>query len=91
MSSFIKKMTMEELILEAKTVNYSDPNKDYSMWSEEEFYMKSIHVALGSYEQIQSLINICKILPPLKLFVKQQLRTYIKMYNKNNSNNEINI
>tara|TARA_B100000035_G_C20981498_1_gene545643 strand:- start:611 stop:883 length:273 start_codon:yes stop_codon:yes gene_type:complete len=86
MSSFIKKMTMEELIVEARTVEYSDPNKEYAMWSEEEFYMKSIYVALGSYEQIQALINICKVIPPLKLFVKQQLRNYIKTYKKNNTN-----
>tara|TARA_Y100000816_G_C25769469_1_gene404017 strand:- start:322 stop:594 length:273 start_codon:yes stop_codon:yes gene_type:complete len=86
-----KKLTMEELIIEARNVEYTNPNKDYNEWSEDEFYMKSINVALGSYEQIQSLINICKFLPPLKLFVKQQLRNYIKLYTNKNCNNEINV
>ena len=92
MNNFIKKkLTMEELIVEARRVNYNVPNKDYSEWSEDEFYMKSINVALESYEQIQALTNICKFLPPLKLFVKQQLRNYIKLYTNNNYNNEINV
>ena len=92
MKNFIKKkLTMEELIVEARNVEYTNQKKNNKEWSEDEFYMKSINVALESYEQIQALTNICKILPPLKLFVKQQLRNYIKLYTNNNYNNEINV
>jgi hypothetical protein len=80
MSSFQQKMTMEELLICAKNVNYIEPNKDVKEWSIDELHLKSINVALDSYAQLQSLINICNTFPPLKIFVKSQLRNYIKQF-----------
>lgn len=76
--------TLEELLVQAKNVNYSDPVKSYDQWTDDEFNMKSIYIALQTCEQTHSLMYICNSFPPLKIFVKAQLKTYIKMYSQNN-------
>lgn len=76
--------TLEELLIQAKNVNYYDPNKPYEQWTDDEFNMKSIYIALQTHEQTHSLMYICNCFPPLKIFVKAQLKTYIKMYSQEN-------
>ena len=73
---------IEELLVQAKNVNYSDPVKSYDQWTDDEFNMKSIYIALQTYEQTHSLISVCNSIPPLKIFVKAQLKTYIKLYSQ---------
>lgn len=74
--------TLEELLVQARYVNYNDPNKSYEEWTDDEFNMKSIYIALQTAEQTHSLLYICNSFPPLKIFVKAQLKTYIKMYSQ---------
>ena len=80
MSNFLKGMTMEELLDCANNVEYKEPNKKYELWTIEELHLKSIEVALSNYAQLQSLKNICNTFPPLKIFVKGQLKNYISKY-----------
>uniref|UniRef100_A0A6C0EIC2 Uncharacterized protein n=1 Tax=viral metagenome TaxID=1070528 RepID=A0A6C0EIC2_9ZZZZ len=81
---FMNGRTLEELIVQAKNVAYCNPNKPYDQWNDDEFIMKSIYIAVQHYEQTHSLISVCNTIPPLKIFVKAQLKTYIKMYSQTN-------
>ncbi len=86
---FFKNMTLDELIIFAKTINYIPPNKGIEQWSDEECSFGSLAIALQNPVQIRSFKGICKMLPPLTLIFKQRLKNYIKMFinNPNNSNN----
>lgn len=90
--NFFKKMTLDELIIFAKTLNYIPPNKDIEQWSDEECSFGSLAIALQNPVQIRSFKGICKMLPPLTLIFKQRLKNYIKMFfnNTNNNNNSNN-
>ena len=79
--------TLEELIIQARNVNYVDPAKPHIHWTDDEFNMKSVYIALQTHEQTHSLLYICNSFPPLKIFVKGQLKCYIKMYSDTDTQN----
>ena len=85
-NKFFKKMTLDELIIFAKTINYIPPDKDIDEWSDDECSFGSLAIALKNPVQIKSFKGICKMLPPLTLIFKQRLKNYIKMF-YNNTNN----
>lgn len=72
--------TLEQLLDQARLVNYVEPQKEYCHWTEDEFNMKSIFIALQSREQMESMMYLCKYFPPLKIVIKTQMKAYINNY-----------
>jgi len=84
-NNFFKKMTLDELICFAKSVEYKEPDKPLEEWTDDECSFGSLSIALKNPVQIKSFKGICNMLPPLTLIFKQRLKNYIKMFfiNKN--------
>lgn len=84
-NNFFKKMTLDELICFAKSLEFKEPEKPLEEWSDDECSFGSLSIALKNPVQIRSFKGICKMLPPLTLIFKQRLKNYIKMFyiNKN--------
>jgi hypothetical protein len=76
----LSKMKLEELIFKAQQCNYVPPEGDMTNWSDDDA------VLAGTYEFITSPLFIricgmvCKMFPPIKMIIKQNLRTYITKY-----------
>ena len=76
----LSKMKLEELIYKAQQCNYVAPEGDMTTWSDDDA------VLAGTYEFIKSPLFIricgmvCKTFPPIKIIIKQNLRTYITKY-----------
>lgn len=82
MNHDLSKLKIEELIYLAQHVTYIKPNKKYQEWSEDEILFDAIYVGVSNQSQIDTIYMSCKILPPLKLLIKERLKKFIKNYIK---------
>jgi hypothetical protein len=72
--------TLEQLLTQARTITYIEPQKEYSHWTEDEINMKSIYISLQTREQTDSMLYLCRCFPPIKILLKAQLKVYINEY-----------
>ena len=82
MSTDLNNLKLKELIYLAKHVTYIKPDKKYEDFSENEILFEAINYALNSQAQIDSLLNVCKNLPPVKLLAKDKIKKYLTHYMK---------
>lgn len=78
----LNNLNLNELIFLAKNINYIQPSKEYNEWSENDILFDSIYIGLNHKSQIDTLINLCNMFSPIKLFAKEKLRTYINNFLK---------
>ena len=72
--------TLIELLRLAQHVEYYPPEGHIDDWSYEEILHASIKDCLNSTPQLKASLSICNNFPPLKIFYKSNLKTYIKKY-----------
>lgn len=73
-------MKLEELIYTAQQCNYIAPDGDVSNWSDDDAVLAATNEFITNPLFIRICGMVCKLFPPIKLIIKQNMRTYIEKY-----------
>ena len=72
-----KKPNLAELIQIASTVEYLEPDKPKEQWTDDDYFFKSIYIALHNPDQVHASNIICGWFPPMKVLFKAKLNAYL--------------
>tara|TARA_Y100000996_G_C22482127_1_gene626642 strand:- start:922 stop:1179 length:258 start_codon:yes stop_codon:yes gene_type:complete len=81
--SQIKKLKLNDLVILAQNCKYNEPEGDFKSWNETNLYFTSISRYINDPFLVHLTLTVCNKIPPVKLFVKHHLRSYIKVCNSN--------
>lgn len=74
-----KNLTMTQLFVLAKQVQYVPPSYPLNEWTTEDIYFGALKETIESQYQVMASEIVCGTFPPLKLLLKKTLRNYIKI------------
>ena len=80
-----KNATLEQLIFEAQQCNFIPPDGDILAWSDDDACLAATNEFVNNPLFIRVCGMVCKMFPPIKLIIKQNLRTFINKYPKNSA------
>lgn len=69
--------TMVEYIETLKNIPYFPPNKLEDQWDKQDIFFAAMNETLKGKYSLKATLLICEMFPPLKIFFKQQMKTYI--------------
>lgn len=78
--TLLSKMKLEELIFEAQQCNYVEPLGELSSWSDDDAVLAGTYQFVNNPLFIRICGIVCTMFPPIKLIIKQNIRTYIQKY-----------
>ena len=76
----LNKLKMEELIYIAQQCKYVEPDGEMTTWSDDDAVLAGTYQFITNPLFIRICGMVCKTLPPIKIIIKQNLRTYITKY-----------
>lgn len=77
----LKTLKLDELIILAKQCVYREPDGHFGKWDENDLFFTAISRYINDDFLLNLTLIVCKKIPPVKLFVKNYLRNYIKTCN----------
>ena len=79
----LNKLKLEELIHVAQQCNFVAPLGDVSTWSDDDAVLMATYEFITNPLFIRICGMVCKMFPPIKIIVKQNIRTYIEKFRSN--------
>lgn len=76
---------LKDYLEQAKLINYVPPNIPLDQWDRTEIFYGAISETMASKYQLKAALIVCDMFPPLKLFFKSQLKSYMKVMNERSS------
>ena len=76
---------LKDYLEQAKVINYVPPNIPIDNWDRTEIFYGAISETMTSKYQLKAALIVCDMFPPLKLFFKSQLKSYMKVMNERSS------
>jgi hypothetical protein len=73
----LKKLTLVELLVLSKRVEYIPSSEPEDQWTTEEIYYGALSETINSRYQVKASEIICGFFPPLKLLFKKTIKNYI--------------
>ena len=73
---------LKDYLEQAKVINYVPPNIPIDNWDRTEIFYGAISETMTSKYQLKAALIVCDMFPPLKLFFKSQLKSYMKVMNE---------
>jgi hypothetical protein len=74
--------TMLDYIETVRNTPYFPPNKPDDQWDRQDIFFAAMNETLKGKYQLKATILICDMFSPLKLFFKQQMKSYINTMNE---------
>ncbi len=78
---------LKEYLEKAKLTRYVPPTIPLENWDRTEIFYGAISETMTSKYQLKAALLICDMFPPLKLFFKSQLKSYMKVMGERSSCN----
>ena len=76
---------LKEYLEQAKLIKYVPPTIPLDQWDRTEIFYGAISETMTSKYQLKAALIVCDMFPPLKLFFKSQLKSYMKVMNERSS------
>ena len=76
---------LKDYLEQAKTTKYVPPTKPLEQWDRTEIFYGAIAETMTSMYQLKAAVLICDMFPPLKIFFKSQIKSYMKVMNERSS------
>jgi len=76
---------LKEYLEQAKLIKYVPPSIPLDQWDRTETFYGAISETMSSKYQLKAALIVCDMFPPLKLFFKSQLKSYMKVMNERSS------
>ena len=76
---------LKEYLEQAKLTKYTPSSIPLDQWDRTEIFYGAISETMTSKYQLKAALLICDMFPPLKLFFKSQLKSYMKVMNERSS------
>ena len=73
---------LKEYLEQAKSTKYTPSSIPLDQWDRTEIFYGAISETMTSKYQLKAAVLICDMFPPLKLFFKSQLKSYMKVMNE---------
>lgn len=79
----LNKLKLEELIYKAQQCNFVEPEGDFTTWCDDDAVLVATQQFITNPLFIRICGMVCTMFPPIKIIIKQNLRTFITKYETN--------